>query len=365
MSYFTLPKTNNNIMINLTLNVNNPLIYTSQSLYFHYNDLYQQLQKICEMKDNLIESDDLLKLINPYEYIYSNVPGSKFSVSKLKPKSSLFYDLLEILNNSFLFEQYKNENITNLYVTVNYIDVIYCNELIRENNSDDAYFFETIDEDFYKKINNKKFDFIFFEINKSVAEDPNLYILKLLDFFKNILICQNKNGTCIIKINTLFYKPVIDIIYLLSSIYEKTNLVKPTTSNVSSFEKYIVCKNFILNENKTESYNIYCKIINDFIHSYNGSLNIASIINTEIPCYFLNKIDDINIILGQQQLEAINQIINIFKNKNKEDKFEIIKKTNIQKSVTWCEKFKIPCNKFSEKINIFLPTSKEFSVENA
>ena len=61
-----------------------------------------------------------------------------------------------------------------------------------------------------------------------------------------------------------------------------------------------------------------------------------------MPCYFLNKIDDINIIIGQQQLEAINQIINIFKNKNKEDKIEIIKKTNIQKSVIWCEKFKIP-----------------------
>ena len=35
------------------------------------------------------------------------------------------------------------------------------------------------------------------------------------------------------------------------------------------------------------------------------------------------------------------------------------RKNNIQKSVNWCEKFKIPCNKFSEKINIFLPIIKK------
>jgi hypothetical protein len=88
-------------------------------------------------------------------------------------------------------------------------------------------------------------------------------------------------------------------------------------------------------------------------------LNIQSIIDQEIPYHFINKIDDINIINGQQQLESIIQIINILKNKNKEEKFEYIKKTNIQKSVNWCEKFKIPCNKFSDRINIFLPITKD------
>ena len=72
------------------------------------------------------------------------------------------------------------------------------------------------------------------------------------------------------------------------------------------------------------------------------------------------KMDDMNIIIGQQQLESLDMVINILKNKNKEDKIETIKKSNIQKSVVWCEKYKIPCNRFSEKINIFLPINKEF-----
>jgi hypothetical protein len=83
--------------------------------------------------------------------------------------------------------------------------------------------------------------------------------------------------------------------------------------------------------------------------------HIKEVLDFNVPYYFKNKIDDLNIIIGQQQIESLNQIISLYKNKNKDDKIESIKKNNIQKSVSWCEKYKIPCNKFSEKINIFLP----------
>ena len=87
--------------------------------------------------------------------------------------------------------------------------------------------------------------------------------------------------------------------------------------------------------------------------------NITKILDFDLPYYFKSKIDDLNIIIGQQQLEALDQIITIYKNKNKNDKIESIKKGNIQKSVSWCEKYKIPCNKFTEKINIFLPITNQ------
>jgi hypothetical protein len=76
----------------------------------------------------------------------------------------------------------------------------------------------------------------------------------------------------------------------------------------------------------------------------------------------LTKLDDINIIIGQQQIESLDMIINLVKNKSRDDKIELIKKNCIQKSVTWCEKYKIPCNKFSEKTNIFLPINKEVKI---
>ena len=163
----------------------------------------------------------------------------------------------------------------------------------------------------------------------------------------------------IIKIDYIFHKPIIDLLYLISSLFEKVYIIKPNTSNITTFEKYIVCKNFNGSaETKLELYKNNYYNLSNFIKNLDGN-NITSIIDNDIQYYFINKIDDMNIILGHQQLESLNQIINILKNKNKEEKIENIKKTSIQKAVTWCEKFKIPCNRFSEKTNIFLPIIKE------
>ena len=146
--------------------------------------------------------------------------------------------------------------------------------------------------------------------------------------------------------------------YILSSLYEKVYILKPNTSNITSFDKYIVCKNFQKSESKHLYYkcNYYRLIV--FLKKLENK-NIDSILEFDIPNFFLMKIDDMNIIMGQQQIESLDMIINIIKNKNREDKIETIKKTSIQKAVSWCEKYKIPHNKFSDKTNIFLPINKE------
>ena len=366
MSYYILPKTNNNITLNPLLDICKANTYTSHSLFYHYQEIYSQLIKQCNNNDSINSIENLLKLINPYEFIFSKVPGSNFSVSKLKPKTCIFYDFLEILINSNIFENFKNTDMKSLQITPNYLDTIYCSELLRENQKDEVLYFPEINEELYQTIGSKTFDFIFFEIEPILFGDLNMYILKMLEFLKIIFKHQNSNGVSIIKIDNVFYKPIIDIIYIFTSIYEKTFIVKPNASNITTFEKYIVCKNFIVDENKIDLYIKNYHQLTEFInaYSYTINLNISSIIDKDIPYFFINKIDDMNIIIGQQQLESINQIINILKNKNKDDKIESIKKTNIQKSVNWCEKFKIPCNKFSEKINIFLPITKEITIFN-
>ena len=97
-------------------------------------------------------------------------------------------------------------------------------------------------------------------------------------------------------------------------------------------------------------------------YGFIGKAHTLSYLN--LPYYFTTKINDINNSIGQQQLEALNLIINILKNKNIDDKIELLQKSNIQKSVAWCEKYKIPCNKFFEKTNIFLPIIKEQKDQN-
>jgi hypothetical protein len=366
MTYYILPKNNNNIYIVPNINLDRIKVYTSYSIYNFYNESKNKLKNLIKTDESVIILKNLLKIINSYEYIFSNVPGFKYSISKLKTKSSLFYDLLEIFYTLNIFDSFLNINLKSLHISENYIDSNYSINFFRENQPNEHVNFDDINEEIYNKINDKRYDFIFYEIKNNNFDNLNHYVLNIIQVLMILLKYQSNNGICLIKINYIFHKPIIDILYILTSLYEKVYIIKPNTSNVTTFDKYIVCKNFILNGIKKETYKKYYFELAELINVYlqnnnNNNINILSVLSYEIPSYFINKIDDINIIIGQQQLESIDQIINIFKNKNKEEKIETIKKTNIQKSIMWCEKFKIPHNKFSEKINIFLPLKIENS----
>ena len=356
MSYYILPKNINNINVSPQYSNEICVPYVSHSLLNYYHKLKVQIDDIFiednqDISNNCIE--DAIKIINPYEFIFSKVPGSKFSVSKLKPKNNIFYDLLEMYSNLNIFDSFRETNkMSVLHISQNYDDSMECFEMFREGFKDSHYSSDSIDIN--HDLIGVKMDFIFFETHI----DGSDYFVSLIQAIIAILRNQKNNGTCIIKIGTIFHKPVVDILYYLSSLYEKVYISKPNTNNITSFERYIVCRSFIHNEQSYQYLKLnYLKLL-IFIKKLENK-HVYSVLDFDIPYYFKNKIDDLNIIIGQQQLEALDQIIAIYKNKNKTDKIEIIKKNNIQKSVSWCEKYKIPCNKFAEKINIFLPIMNE------
>lgn len=350
MSYYILPKNNNVINVSPIALDDCCEPYISFSLLSYYSNIKTQIEEMfvkdVDLSNNNFE--EAIQIINPYEFIFSKVPGSKFSVSKLKPKTNLFYDLLELSSNLNLFDTFKNKKpIQFIHISPNYDDSIECVDIFREGFDDCHNFYEKVDID--SDINYRG-DFIFYETN------TNNYFYSLIVAVLVILKNQKFGGNCVIKISHTFYKPVIDIIYLICSLYDKVYICKPNTNNVSSFDKYLVCKEFQYDE--SEENNKYLKInyikLVIFLKRL-GEKNINRVLEDSIPYYFKTKIDDLNIIIGQQQLDALDQIITIYKNKNKDDKIDTIRKNNIQKSVIWCEKYKIPCNKFTEKLNIFLP----------
>jgi len=276
----------------------------------------------------------------------------------LKPSTNLYYDFLEVSNTLNIFECYKNKSLKTLHVSKNNNDSIECFEMLRENYNDEIHCYDRLNDDNIQEIGENHFDFLFFEAEYI---DYNSYIVSIIQFTMIILRNQAENGCCIIKLNNIFHKPVVDILYLLSSLFDKVYILKPNSSNITTFDKYIVCKNFNYNENKNRylKLNYYRLLI--FLKKLENKY-IDSIFDFSISYYFKNKLEDINIIIGQQQIDSLDLIINLLKNKNREDKIETIKKLNIQKAVSWCEKYKIPYNKFSEKINIFLPIIKENKV---
>jgi hypothetical protein len=353
MSYFILPKNINIVNINPQFSNKQCDLYTCFSLYNNYINIKKEANNlfISDTDLSLNNINEAIKLINPYNYIFSNVPGSKFSISKLSLKTNLFYDLFEIYNTINLFDRFQSCDIKSLHFTKNYSDSIYCNELIRENYNDVYLHFNSIFS--YDNLDDTKFEHIYYEC------DNDNYFMSLIINLAIILKNQNNNGNCIIKINEMFHKPVMDYLYFLSSLYDKVFIFKPSTNDITSFNKYIICQNFRYDSIIDNSYlksNYYRLIV--FIKRLENR-NIINILDFDIPYLFKTKLDDINIIIGQNQLDSFEQIINIYKNKNKDDKIENIKKSNIQKSVSWCEKYNIPCNKFIEKTNIFLPIVNE------
>ena len=362
MSYYIIPKTNNDVYLNPisssdTLSGDDALClpYISHTLYNYYNEAMNELTSYFSYNTNdNVSLEEFVKIINPYEYIFSIVPGSKFSVGKLKPKTNLFYDLLEIITTLSVLDSRLVE-MQSLVITPHHADVIQCVELLRENSNDTNDCFNEIKDTLTTSKRGSPYNFVFFEAYNSAQ---NVYIINLMHIIMVIFKRMASGGTCIIKIDCIFHKPVIDALYLLTSCFEKVYIIKPNTNNITTFEKYIVCKHFLINENKRIVYNRNYDTLATYLNKIDNK-NTLALINSNTPCHFINKLNDINTIIGQQQLESLHHILNILKSRNKDDKIDLLKKTHIQKSVIWCEKFKLPCNKFTEKTNIFLPIVKD------
>jgi len=390
MSYYILPKINNNTVL---LNIMKKDVfffddkpqcniiqqrelyyekepYVSHSLVHYLNDVKKQLQILNQQnsEEPTYSVEQLTKIINPYEFIFTKLPNSKFSVSKLKPLSPLFYDLMEIIHTLNLFDSINNEEINTMHFGKNSQSSVDCINMMRENHNDCHYIYSSMQNQLSPSI-KKNISFLYFEMFETFDQDT--YTKWFLKTLIQILLLQKENGIAIIKVDDMYYKPILDILFLLCNFYEKMYLIKPNSSNIMFTEKFIVCKKLLEQDQEMveEIINNLQKLLIFLETNGSGSNHFfSSFINIEIPSFFINKLEEFNIITGQQYLNAMNQIINLMKMKNKEDKMENFKKINLQKCISWCEKYKIPCNKFNEKNNIFLPLIKiekeeEFVIE--
>ena len=203
----------------------------------------------------------------------------------------------------------------------------------------------------YKQIQGLKYNNIFYELDD--VSNLNTYVTQLIHVLMLLINNQSENGNCVIKINYTFHKPVIDVLFILSSMYNKVYITKPTSSNIVTYEKYIVCCDF--DESTREQNKLNYTTLFYFIKKYSGEHNISRLLDYDLPCNFMNKIDDINLIYGQQQLEFMNTIISILKHKNKFERLDQTLKLNIQKTLQWCIRNNVPYNReYSEKLNLFL-----------
>jgi hypothetical protein len=225
------------------------------------------------------------------------------------------------------------------HFTPNHSSTNYLLNMLREDNDDsiicEEFEFLTLFNTFVTNPVTEKLDLIICEFNEMDYNNVHNCIQNVVLVLLLIIQNQANQGTCIIKLNNIFYKAIIDVLFILSSIYDKVYLIKPSTSNITTGERYIICKSF--NKDKLEQSNLVTEVNNNIIPSMKESIMynkcIKGLLDNEIPYYFLTKIEESNAIIGQQQLEAYDQIINIFKNKNRDEKIEHLKRNHIHSTL--------------------------------
>tara|TARA_Y100000022_G_scaffold85547_1_gene73764 strand:+ start:3258 stop:4187 length:930 start_codon:yes stop_codon:yes gene_type:complete len=152
---------------------------------------------------------------------------------------------------------------------------------------------------------------------------------------------QKRGGSFVLKVFDSFMQHTIDLLFILSSFYDKVYIMKPNTSRYANSEKYIVCKGFLFSSNKyfvKQIKNAFEKMVN------NQSFYGQRFLNMPIPNFYLSKLEEYNAIFGQQQIENIHYTLSLMQNKSKQEKINQLLQNHVEKSVNWCQKHNIPYN---------------------
>jgi 23S rRNA U2552 (ribose-2'-O)-methylase RlmE/FtsJ len=352
------------------------------------------------------------KYTNPFEYIHTIIPLKKKSVSKHKPLSRSYFKMIEIIHTFSLLPLDTANADASGPTTTGPIHTFHLAEgpggfieaIVRLRNcKEDKYVGMTLldtdndynipawkKSDFFLKTNpnvslengadntgnilslenfnhvikkyNSKMDLITADGGFDFSIDYNqqeIFIGKLLFAQVAYALClQKRGGKFILKIFDCFMQHTLDLIYLLTSFYEKVYIMKPNTSRYANSEKYIVCVGF-LHANHTEFY----PYLNECFKQMANESNALRFLNLTIPQLFIKKIEEYNAIFGQKQIQNIYYTLSLIENKIKHDKIENLIKTNIQKSMNWCAKYSIPYNILNTPTNIFTGNNNTVAVE--
>ncbi len=360
---------------NIELNYDNPVNIIKYNINPSLQQYLYNIKK--EINKNLNSWDEYKKITNKYEYIntpvFTNKIKTSVSVCSYKPISRSYFKMIEILNQ-FNFNFCDNiksfhlaegpggfiEALSNfrsckedLYVGMTLIDehtdIPKWNKIqqfMKKNTNIKLEYGPKQDGNLYFKHNllylkknySNQYDFITGDggfdysndFNKQEESSINLIFCEII----YALVLQKQHGSFVLKIFDIFHDTTIELLFLLSYFYKQVFVYKPNTSREANSEKYIICKDFNMNKN----YHIIIeKICTNFQDLTNKQL--YGLFNFKINSYFLNKIQEINAIYGQQQLENILNTINFIQDKTKlnVDKIEKIKETNIEKCIKWCK----------------------------
>ena len=360
------------IINEIDLNYDGEMRYINDTLKQYTQSVKLEIEKV------LKEWDINKKYSNPYEFINTNYDSQTLAVCSYRPISRAFFKLVEIINHyKFNFPNKMNS----FHLAEGPGGFIEALQYVR-NNSADTYYGMTLmtgnkDIPKWDKMNyflSKNPNII---IEKGADQTGNLYSIENLEYvyktykhsmdfitadggfdystdfnkqeecsinliFSEIcfaMVLQKKGGSFVLKIFDTFSYCSIQLIYLLTYLYEDVCITKPLPSRPANSEKYIICNNFKMVPNINGLIEQIFKKFNDI-----KTKQLTSIFNIPISNLFIDKIKEINSIYGQSQIENIISILNNIKDNSLHEKQEQLKKSYLGKCVKWCSKNNLPLN---------------------
>lgn len=376
------------------------------------NDAHERLishtlhMHLCEMKEQIKECgedawDTIKKYTNPFEFIHTAIPNSKFyTVSKLRPLSRSFYKMIE-LYSTFFNESHEPTSIKSFHLAEGpggFIEALIhirskLSSIQCQNDVHHGMTLLNVDASCpgWKKskgflemhrnrvciepgsdgtgniISSSNFEHCVsnhqnachlitadggFDFSCDFNNQETMVLRLLIAEMGFALALQKQGGHFILKMFDTFTKPTIDVIYILCNFYQEVYMSKPCTSRYANSERYIVCKHF----KPLTTNGLLPQLIAIFkqLEDIPPNATITSLLPMDHDSHFLNKMEECNAIIGQQQMETINSTINLILNRSHADKLESMKRQNIMKCISWCDKHCIPYNRIMQNNNIFL-----------
>lgn len=343
-----------------------PVHYTNKTLRSYIHTIKREIDHC------LVEWEKNKRKLNPYEYINTQFDAFNPCVCSYKPISRAFFKLLEILNTfSLSFPkvmksfhlaegpggfieaiQYARKNPKDIYYGMTLLDTKRdvplwnkCERSLMKGNPNiiiesgdgtgNLYHLENLLH--VRKHYENSMDFITadggfdYSVDFNNQEESSLHLI-----FSEIcfaIMMQKKGGHFILKVFDTFSSSTIELIYLLTYLYEEVIVSKPMTSRPANSEKYILCTKFKMVDNLEEIKDRICEMYNTIQDN-----PYSSILNLELPNLFLNKMKEINSIFGQSQVSTILSVLTYITDDKKNEKIDQLRKSHIHKCVKWCKK---------------------------
>ncbi len=380
-------KKKNNIKNNIKIKNNKAIIYKNEIIpissynelsYNKYYELFQLFnynkQFLLNMETAVVETFEIIGpdeiknyIVYPvtdYLEIFSLFRKSIYNLN-INDKFIFNYKIIswgEDISFKKIYNKFENNN--NIRIKYNIINNFTKSENIKKSNKKRT--------QIYIREHN------YYTINYCISESSRIH--QLLIYFVHSLINLKIDGTIIIELQSLFTKPLIQLLYFVNLHFKKTifficNVGINTINNryllftgfngISKNNIYILFKlidqlyekdNSIgLHINDKKQYK-YCK--NYKFKSNHKEIFIQNLFNIKILPEFVNFINNANIFINKHLHKYIHYIFDIKNNLNnainKEQYIYNILKQNLKRSIKWCEKYNISINLIKDSENFII-----------